>query len=160
MVRVHPRSSLACLVLLLAPALLAQSAATWDAVRQLAPASQIRVTTLDGHNVRGGLQSATDDALVLATSKSSQTVGRATIAKVSVKRKGHRGRNALIGLGVGATGGLVAGEIHDHGCPASGCAFIGKNAGKEVLTPLGALIGVTIGALLPTGGWHDIYRAK
>jgi hypothetical protein len=140
--------------------LLAQSSASWDAVRELAPGSQIRVTTLDGHKLQGSLQSVTDDAIVLATSKSFQTFGRPAIAKISVKRQGHRGRNALIGLGVGAGAGLVAGEIHDHGCPASGCAFIGKNAGKEVLTPLGALIGVTIGALVPTGGWHDIYRAK
>jgi hypothetical protein len=37
---------------------------------------------------------------------------------------------------------------------------VGKNLGKKVFTPLGALIGVTVGALLPTGGWHNLYRAK
>jgi len=34
------------------------------------------------------------------------------------------------------------------------------NLGKEVLTPLGALAGAVVGALIPTGGWHDVYRAR
>jgi hypothetical protein len=70
---------------------------------------------------------------------------------VAAKGKSYRGRNALIGLGIGG---------FRPWCPPSGCAFLGKNAGKEVLTPVGAIIGVTVGALIPTGRWHDIYHAK
>ena len=82
------------------------------------------------------------------------------IASVSTKGRNHRLRNALIGFGGGAGVGLIAGTASDSGCPKNGCFRVGKNLGKEVLTPLGALIGVTVGALLPTGGWRDVYRAK
>jgi hypothetical protein len=88
-------------------------------------------------------------------SKSAETLGRAAIAKVSTKGRSHRGRNALIGLGIGAGAGLVTGAVSHPGC-----TFVGKNAGKEVLTPVGAIIGVTVGVLLPMGRWHDIYHAK
>jgi hypothetical protein len=146
------------LLLLLTSVLFAQ-VQPWDTVKQLPPGKEVRVTLVDGRKLRGGIQSVTDDTLVL-TSKSTETLSRATVSKVATKGKSHRGRNALIGLGIGAVGGLAAGVGFDHTCPANGCAFIGKNAGKEVLTPLGALIGVGVGALIPTGLWHDIYRAK
>ena len=32
------------------------------------------------------------------------------------------------------------------------------NAGKEVFSPLGAVLGTAIGVALPTGGWRDVYR--
>jgi hypothetical protein len=52
---------------------------------------------------------------------------------------------------VGSGAGLISGK---------GLAFVGQHFGAEVFTPVGALIGVTVSALIPTGGWHDIYRAK
>jgi len=65
--RAHP--AVAFLVVAAAPALLAQSPATWEPFKQLQAGSQIRVTAVDGHKVQSGLQSATDDAIVPATSK-------------------------------------------------------------------------------------------
>jgi hypothetical protein len=148
------------LLLLVTPALIAGPPANWEGVKQLAAGEEIRVAMIDGRSVRGGFQSASDDALAVATSKSPETLSRAMIAKVSAKAKGHRLRNALIGLGAGAGAGLTAGAITDHGCPASGCFLVGKNFAKEVFTPAGALVGLTVGALIPTGGWRDVYRAK
>jgi hypothetical protein len=55
---------------------------------------------------------------------------------VATKGQSQRGRNALIGLGIGAGAGLVAGAVFHPRCPPSGCTFLGKNAGKEVLTPV------------------------
>jgi hypothetical protein len=148
------------LLLLLAPVVVMQAQPDWPSVKNLAPGIEIRVTTMDGRKVGGGLRSVTDEALVVATPKFAETLNRAAIVRIATRGKSHRGRNALIGLGIGAGGGLVAGAVFDHGCPSSGCAFLGKNAGKEVLTPVGAIIGVVVGALIPTGGWHDVYRAK
>jgi hypothetical protein len=88
---------------------------------------------------------------VLATSKPSLTVSRGTIAKISVKRQGHRGRIGLIGEGVGAGGGTIAGEIHGQRCPASGGAITAENTGIEALTPVGALVGAAIRGLKNTG---------
>jgi hypothetical protein len=137
-----------------------QVPSNWAGVKQLPAGSEVRVKMSDGRKVVGAFQSATDDDLLVQTPKSRETLTRMTIAKVSTKGRSHRLRNALIGFGGGAGVGLIVGAVSDSRCPKSGCFAVGKNLGKEVFTPLGALIGVTVGALLPTGGWHDLYRAK
>ena len=71
-------------------------------------------------------------------------------------------RHALIGLGIGAAGGLGLGAGIDAGCNPHaflGC-LAGPNFGKEVLTPVGAVIGFGIGAVLPAGGWREVYRVR
>jgi hypothetical protein len=85
-----------------------------------------------------------------------QTFERQSVTQVLVKRDGHRGRHALIGLLVGTTAGLGVGTaadlaVHDSWFP---------NFGKGVFTPAGAIAGATIGALLPSGGWKKIYEAQ
>jgi hypothetical protein len=148
------------LLLLLATAVLGQAPSNWASVKQLAAGSEIRVNMTDGRKIVGTFQRATDDDLLVQTPKSQETLARITIAKVSTKGRSHRLRNALAGFGGGAGVGLIVGAVSDSGCPKGGCFPVGKNLGKEVFTPLGALIGVTVGALLPTGGWHYLYRAK
>ncbi len=148
------------LLLLLATAVFGQAPSNWASVKQLAAGSEIRVNMTDGRKIVGTFQSATDDDLLVQTPKSQQTLARITIAKVSTKGRSHRLRNALVGFGGGAGVGLIVGAVSDSRCPQGGCFAVGKNLGKEVFTPLGALIGVTVGALLPTGGWHNLYRAK
>jgi hypothetical protein len=154
----------AILLLALAPALIAQAPANWDSVKQLAGGKEIRVTLMDGRNLRGEFQSATDDALIVATSKSQETLSRTMVTKVSSKGKNHRLRNALIGLGAGAGTGLILGAVGDaNSCHPGffGCYEpLGRNFFKEVATPLGALIGGAVGALVPTGGWRSVYRVK
>lgn len=153
----HPAS---LLLLTLATAVFGQVPSNWASVKQLAAGSEIQVTITDGRKIVGAFQSATDDDLLVQTPKSPETLARLTIAKVSMNGRSHRLRNALVGFGGGAGVGLIVGAVSDSGCPKDGCFPVGKNLGKEVFTPLGALIGVTVGALLPTGGWHDLYRAK
>jgi hypothetical protein len=148
------------LLLLLATAVLGQAPSNWANVKQLAAGSEVRVKMTDGRKIVGRFQSATDDDLLVQTPKSQETLARMTIAKVSTKGRSHRLRNALVGLGGGAGVGLIVGAVSDSGCPKNGCFPVGRNLGKEVFTPLGALIGVTVGALLPTGGWHDLYGTK
>lgn len=142
---------------LLGSALLAQSP-TWDNVKHLPSGSQVRLTLTDGRKLRGGLQNVTDDSLMVTTAGANQTVERSTISKIAVKGESHRGRNALIGLGVGAGLGLAAGAGIDGAC--GGDCLFGRNIGKVAFTPVGALLGFGIGVAIPTGGWHSIYRAK
>jgi hypothetical protein len=152
----------ALFLLLNLPSAFGQSQENWDQVKQIASGQQIRVTTSDHRDLRGTFQSATDDALMLATSGSQQMLSRAMVAKVATKGKSHRLRNTLIGAGAGAGGGLILGAVVDSQCHPNeflGC-FLGKNAGKEYLTPAGAAIGAIVGVLLPTGHFHDVYRAK
>lgn len=151
------------LLLTLAPAVVAQATTNWDRVGQLTPSQQIRVTLLDGRKVRGEFESASGDAVMVRTPKSEETLGRIMVARVASKGKSHRLRNALIGLGAGAAGGLIAGAVTDakicHPNVFLGCLG-GRDIGKVVLTPFGALVGVIVGALIPTGGYRDIYRVK
>jgi hypothetical protein len=143
-------------LLLLVPTLAAQDSSSWANLAQALAGKEVRVTRSDGQKIRGEFQSASVDSLVVSTAKSSQTISRAMIVRVSAKGKSHRARNAVIGIGAGAAVGLTVGAITDSSCPANGCLIVRKNFGKEVLTPIGGLVGV----LIPTGRWRDLYRAK
>jgi hypothetical protein len=153
-----------CLILLamLVPLYLpAQTVGNWDAVRQFAANRTIRVSLADGRSFQGKFQTATDGELLLSTASAQETVARADITKIATKGTNHRVRNAVIGLGVGAGAGLGVGAIVDHesGCgnPA-GCFLSFKNLGKEVFTPVGAIVGLIVGVVMPSGNWHDVYR--
>ena len=157
------------LLLILAPALVAQSRTNWDSVKQLVSGQQIRLSLADGRNLRGQFQSATDDAVMVAvlsdgrTAGSQETLSRTLVAKASAKGESRRLRHALIGFGIGAGGGLITGAILDktncHPNLILGCIG-GPNFGKEIFTPFGALVGGVVGALIPAKGWHEVYRAK
>jgi hypothetical protein len=142
---------------LFASALFAQSP-EWDNVKRLPSNMQVRLSLTNGRKLRGGVLNVTDDSLVVAVSKSNQTFVRNNIARVAVRGQSHRGRNALIGMGVGAGVGLAAGAGADHTCGRD--CLLGNNLGKAVFTPLGAILGLGVGVAIPTGGWHDIYRVK
>ena len=57
-----------------------------------------------------------------------------------------------MGTGVG----LAAGAVADS---KAGPGRMFPDSGKEVLSPLGALIGTVVGVALPNGGWREVYRA-
>ena len=147
----------ALLVVLSAGASAADS--NWTTVRTLTIGGEIRVSAAGGKSFRGQLQSVSDESLVVLAANTQQSLPRADVLRVSTKGESHRKRNTLIGFGVGAGAGLGIGAGMDHGCVPQGC-FISNNLGKEVFTPLGALIGTIIGVAWPTGYWHEIYRAK
>jgi hypothetical protein len=161
-------ASTLALTLVFAGEAAAQSAAApgskseWTAVQSLAIGARIRVTTTDRKTIQGAFQSATGEGLALGQPSGAEMLARTSIKSVSVKGPGHRIRHALIGLGLGAAGGLGAGAAVDAGCNPH--AFLGclggPNFGKEVLTPVGAVIGLGIGAVLPAGGWREVYRVR
>ena len=154
-----------CLVLtaLLASAslpLLAQTLGNWDAIRHFAANQAIRVSLADGRSFQGKFQSATDGELLLSTAKAQETLARADVTRIAAKGNNHRVRNAVIGLGVGAGAGLAVGAITDHAtaCNTPTACFVNlKNLGKVVFTPAGALAGLIVGAVIPSGNWHDVY---
>lgn len=134
--------------------------ANWDILKGLSSGAEIRVIRTPSGSVSGAFRSATADSLVIATSKGEESVARTQIARVSVKKQGHRGRHTLIGLGIGASAGLIIGAVTDarSGCSGQGfCLDFLPNGGKEIFTPLGGIVGAIIGALMPSGGWRDIY---
>jgi hypothetical protein len=132
--------------------------ANWANLKSLTIGEEIRVSLQDSKSFRGQLQSVTDDSLIMIAASSQQSLARAQVTRVSTKGESHRKRNTLIGLGIGAGGGVAIGAGIDSGCK-SNCWF-GNNIGKEVFTPIGAIIGTIVGVAWPTGGWHEVYRAK
>ena len=140
---------------------LAQSSQNnWDNLKQLAPGEQIRIVLNDAKSYSGQFQSVSDDGIVLRVGKDSQTFERKNVLRVSTRGNTHRGRNALIGLAVGAGAGVVVGvaspELGQGKCAQGSCI----NATSAALAGfVGAAVGTGLGAVLPTGGWHDVYRA-
>ena len=122
----------------------------------LAPGSEIRVTLAEGLLVRGFLQSASADSLVINASTSQERLAKAQVKRVQVKRPGHRGRNTLIGLAVGTGVGLGTGAAVD----SRNKGGIFPDAGKVVFGVAGALIGSVVGVAIPTGAWREIYRVQ
>ena len=151
-------SKVACLIFLaLAGSAVAQplpDKSNWDHLSGLAAGSEIRILLANGKQVRGYLQRVTADGISINAPTSQDLVPRTEVRRVHLKRASHRRRNTLIGLGVGAGGGLVAGGILD----SKTSDFI-PNLGKIVFGSIGALLGTGVGAAWPTGGWREVYRA-
>jgi hypothetical protein len=144
------------LLIALTAALAAAQKTNWANVKTIPVGGEIRVSLEDGKSYRGQFQSVTDESLIMIAANSQETLAHAQIAKVATKGESHRLRNTLIGLGVGAGAGLGIGAGSDAGC--SPHCWFGNDIGKEVLTPLGALVGTIVGVAWPTGRWHEIYR--
>ncbi len=130
-----------------------KAVAQWANLNGLENGSEIRVVLASGQTLHGFLQSVGPDSLTMSATPSREAL-RQDVKAVSVKRPGHRRRNVLIGLAIGAGGGLGAGAAVDR---SSHGWF--PNLGKEVCTPLGAIIGAVVGVAIPTGGWRIVYRA-
>jgi len=142
-------------ILLLAPCALVAQAGDWSTVHMLAAGAEVRVEA-GGRRIRGRVRSIEDDQIVLRLGAREQPLPRAEVTRIDLKKRSHRGRNALIGLGVGAGVGIGIGVAASR-CSGFGC--IGSRA-VEIGAPVGlAALGAAIGAVLPTGGWQEIYRA-
>ena len=57
---------------------------------------------------------------------------------------------------MGAGAGLGIGAGLDAGCHSN--CIGGNNLGKAIFTPIGAIGGALVGLVIPTGGWHEIYK--
>ncbi|HET8826311.1 MAG TPA: hypothetical protein VFM77_14330 [Terriglobales bacterium] len=136
-----------------------QGQSEWSVVQQLTSGQVVKIVLKEGGSRRGSFESANDSGVVIRSGESEQTLARDQVKRISIKGKGHRGRNALIGAGIGAGAGLGAGAAIDNDCSKNSIVCTG-NKGKAILTPVFGLLGAGIGALIPSGGWHEIYRSR
>lgn len=136
--------------------LIAQSpAGDWNKVRTFAPGAEVRVQISGQSATRGRLERVTDDSVVLTTAKSRQTFPRQQIVRISLRKDGHRARNALIGAGIGAGAGLGV------GLAAGRCTqfcIVSPGVIRGALAGVGAVLGAIVGVVFPTGGWKEVYK--
>ena len=137
---------------------------SWETVKMLTPGTQIRISVGTSRKpISGTLESVTDADLGLTQESGKQSFTRAQVISVSIKKRDHRLRNALIGLGVGTAGGLLIGFGVGHaqasGCRTSGGWFCTLDEGVgTAVGGVGGLVGGTLlGVFWPTGGWSKIY---
>jgi hypothetical protein len=140
--------SLFAVLLMLSQAVLAQTG-EWAVLRQLLPGQKVKVETSGGKSYVGSVQSVTDDLIQLGK---NDVIGRADVQRVLLWSPGHHGRNALIGLGIGAGFGVAA------GLSCGKDAIVSKGQCMAVGAPFFGGVGAGIGALLPSHGkWHEVY---
>ena len=144
-------------ILGLPSALRAQTNQAWANLRGLNAGWKIQIVEMNSKKHSGAFVSFSETAITFQDIAGAQTIPRQNVRKVKLGTNKRRLRNTLIGaaVGVGAGAGLGVGASADASCK-SFC--FGGNIGKAVFTPMGALVGVLIGALIPTGGWREIYK--
>lgn len=146
----------ATFLLLAAPATAQTNASNWNTVKGLTAGTDVRIMT-GSRTVSGRIDRISDDTLIL-TSKGGQEVFKPQeVARVSVRGESHRRRNVLIGIGIGAGGGLALGAAAAGTCSGTICGGYGLAVVTGV-AGAGALVGTLIGAVIPTGGWREIYK--
>ena len=140
----------------------------WENLKSLTRGQEILVVMNNVKSYRGKFESLSHDGITLQQSAGEQTLPREDVLRVSCKDQSHRARNILIGAAAGAGLGLVAGLEADHvintnaNCtegPAFGCGYPPNPHWALIGTPVVAGAGAAIGAVIPTGGWRDLYRS-
>ncbi len=141
-----------------------EPAAKWESLKMLPPGIELRVSSMaSGKPVQGTLKSITESDLVLMRGAHAESLARTEITHVSARQKGHRLRNALVGLGVGlAAGALIGlgiGHVQASSCQKSNGGWCGLDtAAGAALGGISGLVGGTlVGALWRTGKWNDVY---
>ena len=125
---------------------------SWETLRQLQVRQEIQVVDMNLKSLKGTFVGVSKEAISLRVENDEIAIQRANVLRVSLQEKPNRSRNALIGLGMGAAAGLVAGVVTGDSETRWGRAII--------LTPIGAAIVSGVGAVLPIRGYRTIYRAK
>ncbi len=127
-----------------------KSTANWDNLKALAPGDDVRVVLNDKKSYRGKFQSLTDNGIVVRVEKNDQSFERTNILRVTAKGQSHRLRNALVGavLAAGVTAVVGAASQEQQ-------AYV-----LALGVPGMAASGAVVGAVIPSGGWHDVYRAR
>jgi hypothetical protein len=132
-------------------------AQSWQDVKALTAGTAVRISA-GSHTTSGQLQQVTDDSIVEESGKTQQSFRRQDVMRVSVKKDAHRGRNALIGLGAGAAIGAITGAASHQDCTGYCPFYTTRGQGAAIVAGAFAIVGTIVGTLIPTGGWHEIYR--
>lgn len=125
----------------------------WAVVTHLLPGLKVKLVTTDGRSHVGNVRSVTEDGIQIGK---AQLIPKQHVRQVLLMSPNHRGRNALIGLGIG--GGL--GFASSMTCTGEGFDW-GKSACAATFIPFMGAVGAGIGALVPSHSkWQEVYRSN
>ena len=126
---------------------------SWESVKRIPSGTEVRIIAVNSKPVRGKLESVADTTLAIQGETGTRSFSRPEIRSVSVKKKTHRLRKVLIGMGVGTAAGLGIGAATANGCHGIAC--------EGAQTVLGGLVGlaggVVTGLVWSRGGWRQVY---
>ena len=123
----------------------------WGNLRQLRVGDKVEVVRYNLSKHKGKMLAWTEESISLRLKNQEVTISREEVYRVTQLSKGHRGRNVLIGLGLGAAVGTLIGRAQwCSGEPGfNACTFVGL--------VMGTGIGAGVGAAFPNH--PTIYRA-
>jgi hypothetical protein len=127
--------------------------ASWDSVKMIAPGTEVRIGAVNSKPVQGKLESVADTTLVIKGEIGTRSFARPEIRSVSIKKKNHRLRKVLIGMGVGTAGGLGIGAAASNGCHQIACGAAETVIGGVI----GLAGGVVAGLVWSRGEWRQVY---
>ena len=128
---------------------------SWDNLGQLRAGEAIQVVDANMKSYTGDFAAYTQESISLRQDGREITISRAEVASVKRRGESHRRRNVLLGLAIGAAGGLAVGGIQGKTYHETGETPVFM----AVWTPVGAGIGAVTGAVLPARSEVTVYRA-
>ena len=131
---------------------------SWDNLNRLQAGQKIQVVQMDMKSLKGRFIVVSEEAISLRIKKDEVGVPRVNVLRVSSLDRSKRKRNILLGLAIGAGGGMLAGA----GVASAAVGFDegqGSNPAATIVGFLaaGAAAGVAVGA---SSGYRTIYRVK
>lgn len=118
---------------------------TWENLSQLKVDQKIKIVETSGTKHSVYFLSVSDSAIRFRENIGERSIERSAIRSVKLTDP-RRGRNALIGMGLGAAGGAALGAA----TTSSEGIIGGRGFGAFAVGILGAAIGAGTGAILPT----------
>jgi hypothetical protein len=115
--------------------------AAWNRVQSLKPGEKVEVHRITKKKLRGALVSVASDSITVEVQNLPIAIPRSEIRRLKVESESQRSKNAAIGAGIGAGGGIAAAIILD-GALTDGNGVSGSAA--VLLGGLGSAAGFVI----------------
>jgi len=115
--------------------------AAWNRVQSLKPGEKVEVHRIKKKKLRGALVSVASDSVTVEVQNLPIAIPRSEIRRLKVESESQRSKNAAIGAGIGAGGGIAAAIILD-GALTDGNGVSGSAA--VLLGGLGSAAGFVI----------------
>jgi hypothetical protein len=149
------RSALAllCVLTFSCASAILEAQTSWENLHRLKVNQKIQIVETNGAKHSVFFLSVSESAIRFRENIGERSIERTAIHSIALTDP-HRGRNALIGAGIGGGAGAAIGAAASE--PGGG--FTGRGFGAAAVGLMGALVGAGTGAILPSH--KTIYTAE